>query len=234
MAGMAEPAVPAISVTFFSHSACSGATSRGAVGPTGVPKIQLMPTRISEAPITTMMVPVTTGGKNRNIRLASGAMTMPIRPAPMMAPNRMRAPSGPGLAFAMATIGPTAAKVTPIITGSLMPNHCVAPNDWMMVTMPQTKRSAEIRKATCSGSSFRARPTMSGTAMAPAYMTRTCWMPSAARRGAGSTSSTGCVVDDITVFPFICRPFPGRVPFPRRMLQDRPVAWISPPKNSLK
>ena len=58
----------------------------------------------------------------------------------------------------MATIGPTAAKVTPIITGSRMPNHWVAPKDWISVTMPQTNRSAEIRKATSAGSSFSARP----------------------------------------------------------------------------
>ena len=39
----------------------------------------------------------------------------------MMAPKMARAPSTPGWALAMATIGPTAAKVTPIITGSRMP-----------------------------------------------------------------------------------------------------------------
>ena len=51
----------------------------------------------------------------------------------------------------MATIGATEAKVTPIITGSLMPNHCVAPSDWISVAMPQQNRSAEIRSATCVG-----------------------------------------------------------------------------------
>jgi hypothetical protein len=59
----------ASSVTAFSHSACSGATSLGAVGPTGLPKIQLMPMRISETPMTRMIVPVTTGGKKRSMRL---------------------------------------------------------------------------------------------------------------------------------------------------------------------
>ena len=71
------------------------------------------------------------------------------------------------MALAIATIGPTEAKVTPIITGSLMPNHCVAPSDWISVAMPQQKRSAEIRSATSSGVSFSARPTISGTATAP-------------------------------------------------------------------
>ena len=112
-------------------------------------------------------------------------------PAAMIAPKIARAPSVPPLALAMATIGPTAAKVTPIITGSLIPNHCVAPSDWISVTRPQTKRSAEIRKATSAGSSFSARPTMSGTATAPAYMTRTCWRPSVKSLGGARTSSTG-------------------------------------------
>src|SRR5690606_14361997 len=87
---------------------------------------------------------------------------------------------------------PTAAKVTPIITGSLMPNQRVAPKDWMMDTTPQTKRSAEIRKATCSGVSWRARPTMSGTATAPAYMTSTCWKPRVRSLPDGRISLTGC------------------------------------------
>ncbi len=146
----------------------------------------------------------------------------------MMAPKIMRAPSGPWLALAMATIGPTAAKVTPIMTGSLMPNHWVAPKDWMMVTTPQTNRSAEIRKATCSGSSLRARPTMSGTAMAPAYMTSTCWMPSAARRGAGSTSSTGSGLLDMAFFPLL----PAG---PKNAEEDRfpsPEGWCRIVRNS--
>ena len=49
---------------------------------------------------------------------------------------------------AIATIGATEAKVTPIITGSLMPNHWVAPSDWISVATPQQKRSAEISIAT--------------------------------------------------------------------------------------
>ena len=103
----------------------------------------------------------------------------------MMAPKIARAPSTPGIALAIATIGPTAAKVTPIITGSLMPNQRVKPSDWISVTRPQQNRSAEISSATCSGVSLSARPTISGTAIAPAYITSTCCRPSAARRGAG-------------------------------------------------
>ena len=124
--------------------------------------------------MTAMMVPVTTGGKKRSRRLTIGAITMEMTPAPMMAPNSMRAPSVPGVVLAMATMGPTAAKVTPIITGSLMPNHCVTPSAWISVAMPQQNRSAEISMATSCGLSLRARPTISGTATAPAYITSTC------------------------------------------------------------
>ena len=83
-------------------------------------------------------------------------------------------PSNPisGVA-AIASIGPTEAKVTPIITGSRMPTpgkpmHCTS------VAMPQANRSALIRKAISSGGSLSARPMISGTATAPAYITSTC------------------------------------------------------------
>ena len=186
----AWPVAPAERMA-LSHSVCSGETVIGAVGPTGLPKIQLMPTRIRLMPITAMMVPVTTGGKKRSMRLTSGAIRIETMPAPMMAPNSMRAPSVPGLPLAMATIGPTAAKVTPIITGRRMPNHCVTPSDWISVAMPQQNRSAEISIATSCGPSLSARPTISGTAMAPAYITSTCCRPSAASLPVGRTSSTG-------------------------------------------
>lgn len=67
-------------------------------------------------------------------------------PAPMSAPKMARAPSVPPVTCAIATIGPTAANVTPIITGSLTPKYRVTPNDWTIVTRPQQKRSAEIRE----------------------------------------------------------------------------------------
>ena len=70
-----------------SHCLCSGLTMLGAVGPTGLPKIQLMPMRIKLIPITAMMVPVTTGGKNLSMRLTTGAMRMEITPAPMIDPK---------------------------------------------------------------------------------------------------------------------------------------------------
>ena len=101
----------------------------GAVGPKGLPKTQLIPMRIRLMPMIRMMVPVTTGGKKRSMRLTNGAINMDTTPAPMTAPKMVCAPARPGVLLAMETIGATAANVTPIITGSRMPNHCVAPQD---------------------------------------------------------------------------------------------------------
>ena len=158
------------------------------------PNAQPTPTFIRLIPMTAMMVPVTTGGKKRSKRPITGAISIAMMPAPMMAPKIIRAPSVPGLALAMATIGPTAAKVTPIMTGSLMPNQGVKPKDWMSDTTPHTKRSAEINRATCSGLKLSARPTIKGTAMAPAYITSTCCKPRTPSFPMGRTSSTAWTV----------------------------------------
>ncbi len=141
--------------------------------------------------MTAMMVPVTTGGKKRSMRLTAGAIRMEMTPAPMMEPKISPAPAVPPVVCAIDTMGATEAKVTPIITGSLMPNHWVAPSAWISVTRPQQNRSAEISLATWSGVRLSARPTMSGTAMAPAYITSTCWSPSAVSLPSGRCSSTG-------------------------------------------
>ena len=104
------------------------------VGPTGPPKTQLMPTRIRLMPITAMMVPVTTGGKKRSMRLTNGAISIEMTPAPMMAPKIAARAVGAGIArWPSRPSAPTAAKVTPIITGSLMPNHLPTPSDWISV-----------------------------------------------------------------------------------------------------
>ena len=50
------------------------------------PPAQLMPMRISEMPMTVMMVPVTTGGKSGSSRLMNGATRMPNTPAAITAP----------------------------------------------------------------------------------------------------------------------------------------------------
>ncbi len=136
-----------------------------------------------------MTVPVTTGGKRGSKRLKNGAIRMVTAPAIIVEPRMPRTPRS-GLA-AIAAIGLTAAKVTPIMTGIRMPNARPRPSDWISVAMPAANRSALTSSATCSGGSFRARPMMSGTATAPAYMTSTCCRPSASSFGAGRTSSTG-------------------------------------------
>ncbi len=53
------------------------------------------------------------------------------------------------------------------------------PSDWISVTTPQANRSALISTATCSGVRLSARPMISGTATAPAYITSTCCSPRA-------------------------------------------------------
>ena len=104
-----------------------------------------MPTRISVMPITVMIVPVTTEGKKRSSPPMKGATTRPNRPAAITEPKMAVRPSA-GLP-AIASIGETEAKVTPIITGSRMPTGPM-PRDWMMVAMPQANRSALISSAT--------------------------------------------------------------------------------------
>ena len=91
--GRAEPG----EVTSASHLAYTGSTMAGAVGPTGLPKIQLMPTRIRLMPMTVMMVPVTTGGKKRSMRLTIGAIRIEMMPAPMIEPNSSCAPAVPAV-----------------------------------------------------------------------------------------------------------------------------------------
>lgn len=116
--GSDEPGAPAAACASASHLRCSGLGTLGAVGPTGLPKIQLMPTRIRLMPMTAMMVPVTTGGKKRSMRLTSGAIRMEITPAPITEPKISPAPAVPPVVCAIEIMGATEAKVTPIITGS--------------------------------------------------------------------------------------------------------------------
>ena len=92
---------------------------------------------------------------------------------------------------AIDSIGPTEAKVTPIITGRRMPTngrsrtHCTTRRE-----AAGEQVGADEEGDVLAARSFSARPMMSGTATAPAYMTRTCCSPSVRRRGAGNISST--------------------------------------------
>ena len=87
IAGKAEPGDVAAAAASANHLACSGLTTEGAVGPNGLPNIQLMPMRMRLMPMTAMMVPVTTGGKKRSMRLTTGAIKIDITPAPIIAPK---------------------------------------------------------------------------------------------------------------------------------------------------
>src|SRR5690606_50386 len=57
--------------------------------------------------------------------------------------------------------------------------------------MPQINKSALIKKAISSIESLAAVPINIGTAIAPAYITKTCCKPNTNSLLAGSTSSTG-------------------------------------------
>jgi hypothetical protein len=99
-------------------------------------------------------------------------------------------------ALIIASMGATEAKVTPIITGRRMPTPG-KPRDWTKDAKPQARISALISSARCSGARPSAPARISGTATAPAYITRTCCSPNAARRGGGSNSSTPVAVADM-------------------------------------
>ncbi len=89
----------------------------------------------------------------------------------------------------MAIIGPTAAKVTPIITGMRMPKR-QKPMACTSVAMPAASRSALMRKAMSAFERPSAPPTIRGTATVPAYITSTCCRLSAPQRMRGSFWST--------------------------------------------
>lgn len=77
-------------------------------------------------PIVVMSVPVTSGRKYRNNRLNIGAMAIANTPDTMTAPYTA---GNPAPVEAIAMIGPTDAKVTPMTTGSRIPKpptpmHC--------------------------------------------------------------------------------------------------------------
>ncbi|SQC60203.1 Uncharacterised protein [Pseudomonas aeruginosa] len=139
-------------------------------------------------PIEVITVPVTSGGKKRTMRDMKGAMSMPKKPAAMVAPKIPVMPT-PGIP-AIATMLPTAAKLAPIITGMRMPIGPM-PSDWTRVAMPATSRSALIRKAISSRERPAAWPTIRGTATAPPYISSTCWKPTSSSCVSGRRWSTG-------------------------------------------
>ena len=157
--------------------------------PSGLPStIHPAATRMSDRPMMRITVPVTIGGKNRSSCEKNGATRIMKRPHAIVAPKMsvMPPPSGD---VPIAIIGPTAAKVTPCMSGRRTPNR-QKPIDWTIVAMPATNRSALMRNAMSAELSPIALPTMSGTATAPAYIARTCCSPSGNSRASGGIEST--------------------------------------------
>ncbi len=106
------------------------------------PPAQLIPTGSSVTPMIRMTVPVTSGGKKLASLEKNGRSSRPNTPAPMVAPKM---PGRPIIgSCAIATIGPTAAKLTPMMTGRRMPK-IPRPRDWIRIAMPVTSRSQLIR-----------------------------------------------------------------------------------------
>ena len=134
---------------------------------------QFAATGISVSPMMVMTVPVTTGGKNRMIFENSGVISRPISDAAITAPNTDWMPPPPST---IATMVETPANETPWTSGSREPKNGM-PRVCRMVARPPTKRQAAIsRPISCEGIPAAA-PMMSGGAMMPPYIVRTCWRP---------------------------------------------------------
>src|SRR5258706_4794375 len=112
-------------------------------------------------------------------------------------------------------------------TGSRMPNF-QTPMHWISVAMPQANRSALIRNAIWSLGSLSAPPRISGTAIAPAYITSTCCRPTANICPNGSTWSTGCTASLVV---FMCSPLKSALP-PHYSPRRRQPCCRRAPENS--
>ena len=134
---------------------------------------QLAATGISVRPMVVMTVPVTTGGKNRMILENSGVMARPISEATITEPKTDWMPPPP---WTMATMVETPAKETPWTSGSLEPKNGM-PTVCRMVARPPTKRQAAMSRPMSWEDMPAAAPMISGGAMMPPYMVRTCWKP---------------------------------------------------------
>ena len=141
------------------------------------PAAQFMATGSSDAPISVITVPVTTGGNSTSSRLKKGDSTTPSTPATITAPYTARRPSRPPPASSPTTIMvATGAKLMPCTSGSLAPTR-QTPSVCSSVASPQTS-SVEARTYVVSAvDSVSPPPSTSGTAMMPAYIDRTCCRP---------------------------------------------------------
>ena len=105
--------------------------------------IQPAATGMRDNPMTVMMLPVTTGGKNRTILEKNGAMTRPITPAAMTDPNTCWSPVWPPPELLMmVSIVETEAKEMPWTSGRWAPNNGT-PRVCSTVASPLTKSALE-------------------------------------------------------------------------------------------
>lgn len=134
---------------------------------------QLAATGIRLSPIVVITVPVTTGGKNRITRANTGVINNPMSAETMTEP---KAAGSPSPWVTMAVIVATVANDVPCTSGSWDPNHGT-PTDCRIVASPPMNRQQATSSPSCSAGTPAAPPMMSGGAMMPPYMVRTCWAP---------------------------------------------------------
>jgi hypothetical protein len=134
---------------------------------------QLAATGIRVSPMVVITVPVTTGGKKRMIFENRGVMSRPISEAAMTEPKTAWIPPPP---WTMATMVETPAKETPCTRGSCDPKKRT-PTVCRIVASPPTKRQAAMSRPMSCDDIPAAAPIISGGAMMPPYIVRTCWNP---------------------------------------------------------
>src|SRR5699024_10813300 len=138
-------------------------------------------------PMVAITVPVTTGGKNLMILAKNGAINTPMTAATITEPKMVVMSPPPER---MARIVATLANETPCTSGSCEPKNG-NPTVCRMVARPPMNKHEAISRLIPVESSPAAFPTISGTAMMPPYMVRTCWRPYARLAPTPSRSSSG-------------------------------------------
>jgi hypothetical protein len=126
-------------------------------------------------PMTVMIDPVTTGGKERRMLAKNGTMKKATSPATMVAPYAVRRPSWPCSATIAVRVD-TEAKEIPCTRGSCAPRNGT-PSVCSTVATPLTNKAQEIRKAMSAAFNPAAPPMMIGTAMTPPNIDRMCCIP---------------------------------------------------------
>jgi len=141
----------------------------------GCPLIHFPAMGRSDMPMTVMIDPVTTGGKNRRMLAKNGTMKKAMSPATMVAPYAVRRPSCPWPATIAVSVD-TEAKEMPCTRGSCAPRYGT-PSVCSTVARPLTNKAQEIRKAISAPFSPAAPPMMMGTAITPPNIDRMCCIP---------------------------------------------------------